>query len=337
MGKRFTNFRISRVIPTFHSCRSKHPSTLPTNPVPSFLHYHHHPPPSTTTTTTFQQLTLSTPSSSRSSITRHVSSAIRRHGCLRSHSSPEPSHTESSSTTHKLKLPSNWHVICNNYDSTPPRRKIYNSAASDTDHDNDNDVVFLPPPPPTKIRTTSRKTMIKTRRRRRRNFQNKDRNRISTSSDSGIFSEDDDDRESPSPRIIHRHVSKSKERENSEKSKKNRRSFESTTPARLSAFMRKMAPCREVVADGKVRESFAVVKRSEDPLEDFKRSMAEMVVEKQMFEERELEELLRCFLSLNSENHHEAIVRAFTEIWEGLFCQSVQSNPRCMKGDVLDE
>lgn len=95
---------------------------------------------------------------------------------------------------------------------------------------------------------------------------------------------------------------------------------ESPAPARLSEFMRKMVPCRAV--EGKVRESFAVVKRSADPYEDFKRSMAEMVVEKQMFQAAELEELLHCFLSLNSDHHHEAIVRAFTEIWEALFCQS---------------
>ncbi|XP_021718476.1 transcription repressor OFP7-like [Chenopodium quinoa] len=316
MRKNFMKFRVSRVIPTFHSCRSKHPSTLPSNPVPSFLHHSSSTSTAATATTLNKQINLpTTPSSSRSSTKRHVSSAISsaRRGCLRSHPSPEPSHTESSP---KLKLPSHhWHFITklpqeyHNYDSTPPRRKIYNSAASDTDHE--NDVVFLPPK--TKTRP-GRKN-----RRRRRNFQ---KVRISTSSDSGIFSDDNQEREtetlvstdSTSPKVN----KKSKERE----SKKNpRSSFELPAPARLSAFMRKMTPCKAVV-DGKVRESFAIVKRSEDPLDDFKRSMIEMVVEKQMFEEKELEELLRCFLSLNSERHHEAIVRAFTEIWDGLFCQS---------------
>lgn len=83
-----------------------------------------------------------------------------------------------------------------------------------------------------------------------------------------------------------------------------------------------MAPCKAV--EGKVRESFAIVKRSEDPYEDFKRSMAEMVVEKQMFEAAELEELLRCFLSLNSVHHHQAIVKAFADIWEALVSQSTE-------------
>ncbi|KAM7514141.1 hypothetical protein LguiA_003724 [Lonicera macranthoides] len=69
----------------------------------------------------------------------------------------------------------------------------------------------------------------------------------------------------------------------------------------------------------KVKESFVVVKKSEDPYDDFKRSMLEMILEKQMFEAKDLEELLQCFLSLNSRQHHAVIVQAFTEIWEDLF------------------
>ncbi|GKV04821.1 hypothetical protein SLEP1_g16928 [Rubroshorea leprosula] len=76
--------------------------------------------------------------------------------------------------------------------------------------------------------------------------------------------------------------------------------------------------------EGKVRESVAVVKKSDDPYEDFKRSMLEMILEKQMFEAKDLEELLQCFLSLNSRQHHGVIVEAFTGIWELLFCNSCQ-------------
>ncbi|POO02566.1 Ovate protein family, C-terminal [Trema orientale] len=89
-----------------------------------------------------------------------------------------------------------------------------------------------------------------------------------------------------------------------------------STPARLSMFQR-MIPC---TVDGKVRESFAVFKKSEDPYEDFKRSMMEMILEKQMFDDKDLEQLLHCFLSLNSRDHHGIIVQAFSEIWEILFC-----------------
>ena len=74
--------------------------------------------------------------------------------------------------------------------------------------------------------------------------------------------------------------------------------------------------------NNKVRESVAVVKKSEDPYEDFKRSMLEMIMEKQMFEASDLEELLQCFLTLNSRQYHGVIVEAFSEIWEILFCDS---------------
>lgn len=74
--------------------------------------------------------------------------------------------------------------------------------------------------------------------------------------------------------------------------------------------------------EGKAKESFAVVKKSEDPYEDFKRSMLEMIMEKQMFEARDLEELLQCFLTLNSRQYHTVIVDAFSEIWDVLFCDS---------------
>ncbi|KAL4304256.1 hypothetical protein GQ457_10G000500 [Hibiscus cannabinus] len=69
----------------------------------------------------------------------------------------------------------------------------------------------------------------------------------------------------------------------------------------------------------KVRESFAVVKRSSDPYNDFRTSMVEMIVERQMFGAEELEQLLQCFLSLNSHRHHRIIIEVFTEIWETLF------------------
>ncbi|MBA0865924.1 hypothetical protein Goshw_016455 [Gossypium schwendimanii] len=85
-----------------------------------------------------------------------------------------------------------------------------------------------------------------------------------------------------------------------------------TDPAR-----RMMVPHR--TAEEKVRESVAVVQKSEDPYEDFKRSMLEMILEKQMFEANDLEQLLQCFLSLNSRQYHGIIVEAFTEIWETLF------------------
>nr|XP_043608706.1 transcription repressor OFP7-like [Erigeron canadensis] len=87
------------------------------------------------------------------------------------------------------------------------------------------------------------------------------------------------------------------------------------SPARLSVF-KKMIPCN---VEGKIKESFAIVKKSEDPYDDFKKSMLEMIMEKQMYEESDLEQLLQCFLSLNSRFHHGVIVEAFSEIWDTMF------------------
>ncbi|XP_030448633.1 transcription repressor OFP8-like [Syzygium oleosum] len=70
---------------------------------------------------------------------------------------------------------------------------------------------------------------------------------------------------------------------------------------------------------GNMKGSFAVVKRSSDPYGDFRTSMVEMIVERQMFSAKDLERLLNCFLSLNSHHHHKIIVQAFTEIYEALF------------------
>ncbi|XP_004234614.1 transcription repressor OFP7 isoform X2 [Solanum lycopersicum] len=86
-------------------------------------------------------------------------------------------------------------------------------------------------------------------------------------------------------------------------------------PPRLSVF-KKLIPCN---VEGKVKESFAIVKKSEDPYEDFKSSMMEMILEKKIFEKNDLEQLLQCFLSLNAKNCHGVIVEAFSEIWETLF------------------
>ncbi|XP_030530182.2 transcription repressor OFP8-like [Rhodamnia argentea] len=71
--------------------------------------------------------------------------------------------------------------------------------------------------------------------------------------------------------------------------------------------------------DGNMKGSFAVVKRSSDPYGDFRTSMVEMIVERQMFSAKDLERLLNCFLSLNSHHHHKIIVQVFTEIYEALF------------------
>ncbi|CAA2933302.1 Hypothetical predicted protein [Olea europaea subsp. europaea] len=74
---------------------------------------------------------------------------------------------------------------------------------------------------------------------------------------------------------------------------------------------------------GRVKDSLAVVKRSSDPYTDFRTSMVEMIMEKQIFTAKELENLLQCFLSLNSYHHHRVIIQVFSDIWEALFVSHV--------------
>lgn len=58
-----------------------------------------------------------------------------------------------------------------------------------------------------------------------------------------------------------------------------------------------------------------MMKNSSDPQRDFRESMMEMIVENNLKASRDLEELLACYLSLNSNEYHDVIVKAFEEIW----------------------
>lgn len=82
---------------------------------------------------------------------------------------------------------------------------------------------------------------------------------------------------------------------------------------------------RTVRGFGKIdSESVAVEKESDDPYLDFRQSMLQMILENEIYSKEDLRELLTCFLQLNSPYHHGIIVRAFTEIWNGVF--SVRSS-----------
>ncbi|KAE8707727.1 Transcription repressor OFP8 [Hibiscus syriacus] len=342
MANRF-KLKISPVFTSFQSCRSKDPSNLPLNPVPSscrlssvrrnpITRYLPPPPP---------PQPKSSKLSHYCSLKRHVSSVFWLISCgLGSRSSAkylsEIDHIQSSppSTLEFYREKEDiCHVIANVFENNiTPRRRFYNTPENDDD-------LFPPPAPPNTIK--------KKRRYKKRKMTSK--NRISTSSaESGLFTsesfEDYDisDKEteilisssrsfstdSPSEmfnanlEIILETKPTRQSRKKPKKVKKTKRSevrfssSESESPARLSSFWQRMIPC---TVDGKVRESFVVVKKSEDPYEDFKRSMMDMILEKQMFEEKDLEQLLHCFLSLNSRYHHGVIVQAFSEIWEALF------------------
>ncbi|XP_071739252.1 uncharacterized protein [Rutidosis leptorrhynchoides] len=64
--------------------------------------------------------------------------------------------------------------------------------------------------------------------------------------------------------------------------------------------------------------SLAVEKDTNDPYVDFRDSMLQMIVEKEIYKKDDLRELLNCFLQLNSPYYHGIIVKAFTEIYNNL-------------------
>ncbi|KAK8652948.1 hypothetical protein V6N13_126969 [Hibiscus sabdariffa] len=341
MAKRF-KLKLSRVFTLFQSCRSKDPADLPLNPAPSFFRLSsvkrspvtRHLPPRPTPSKLPHYYSLK----------RHISSAFLSIGCgLGSRSSSKfLSETDrSTGPSPPSALEVHWekedrrHVIAKVYgDDETPRRKIYNTSEND-------DSLFPPPPPPN--------TEKKKRRYRKKKTAPKIR-RSTSSADSSLFSSgsfgdvDINDQEMETLVSSSRSFSTDSSSEmfnfnanleailetkpTGHKQKKPKKvnkakrydvrisSSESDSPARLSSFLRRIIPC---TVEGKVSESFAVVKKSEDPYEDFKRSMMDMILEKQMFEEKDLEQLLHCFLSLNSRHHHGVIVQAFSEIWEALF------------------
>ncbi|XP_047325605.1 transcription repressor OFP5 [Impatiens glandulifera] len=60
---------------------------------------------------------------------------------------------------------------------------------------------------------------------------------------------------------------------------------------------------------------FAVVKTSYDPHGDFRDSMMEMIEEQGIEKPDELEELLACYLTLNSDDYHDLIIKVFRQVW----------------------
>ncbi|CAN6450597.1 unnamed protein product [Victoria cruziana] len=158
--------------------------------------------------------------------------------------------------------------------------------------------------PPRNLQRSGRRKSARSRRQRELD---------NLSSDSGWFSSEEDETEtlfssrslsSDSPDFFQNHVNERVQMCAAARRKK--QAWETR---------RKLLPCR---VGGKVGESFAVVKRSTDPYKDFHTSMMEMITEKQMSEAADLEQLLHCFLSLNAPQHHGIIVRVFSDIWNAL-------------------
>ncbi|KAL5550647.1 hypothetical protein UlMin_000823 [Ulmus minor] len=61
--------------------------------------------------------------------------------------------------------------------------------------------------------------------------------------------------------------------------------------------------------------AFAIVKSSSDPQKDFRESMVEMILQNNIRDSKDLEDLLACYLSLNSDEYHDLIIKVFKQIW----------------------
>ncbi|XP_057972293.1 transcription repressor OFP7 [Malania oleifera] len=288
-------------------------------------------------------------------------SAVAFIGCgLRPRSSRRCLSDDESAEYFKWQEEEKWHVVAKVPDGSPPRRKMYNSSVSAIS--DDDVPPPPPPSAEKKKRRGRRKKAKSASRLVLRtstssaesgifsseadedpenyNAEEEDETETLVSSSRSFSSDSSSEfnphletiREAPvnvGSGSVRRKTKKAVKKKKKKKKKKTTKraiidkgkgwsSPESGSPARLSVFQRLIA-CR---VEGKVKESFAVVKRSEEPYEDFKRSMMDMILEKQMYEPQDLEQLLHCFLSLNSHHHHPFILAAFSDIWEALFSRS---------------
>lgn len=72
--------------------------------------------------------------------------------------------------------------------------------------------------------------------------------------------------------------------------------------------------CKTVSSNSVLGDSIAVEKHSINPYDDFQQSILQMIVQKQLYSKSDLQELLSCFLQLNSPLHHQTIIKAFTDL-----------------------
>ncbi|XP_077233597.1 ovate family protein 7 [Tasmannia lanceolata] len=337
MAKRL-KLKISRVLPSFQSCRSKDPSSLPENPLPVIFHLS---PVNPKPIDINFPVSPPRPPTRSSSFRRHVSSALVSVGCgcrsksgLQIISGEDGSqwYSQESRSDFQWKKDEKWHVVEQHPHVQPHRRKIISVPPSDENKKKQRKKKKKTTKPRIRVSTSSADSgWFSSEEREREDLYNDE---TETLVSSRSFSTDSSDfnshlkpiRELPGlgrKKKVSKKVKLGRRKNNNGNKAKPTSEFcppspETDSPARVSVF-RRLIPCS---VEGKVRESFAVVKRSEDPYEDFKRSMMEMILEKQMFEAKDLEQLLHCFLSLNSRAHHHLIVEAFSEIWEILFCKS---------------
>ncbi|XP_021284803.1 transcription repressor OFP7 [Herrania umbratica] len=337
MAKRF-KLKLSGVIPSFQLCRSKKPSNLPEAPVPAIhLISPVNPKPLDIGYPNFPAPPPSTPD--YSFIKRHLSPKIasvgcgcRARSCTDQYLSPDVSFK---SPDYSWKKEATRLNIVAKAQKSKLQRKNYEAPFSDGR--NGDISVKKKEKKMEKVKAIASVSSRDSGCFTSEEAENEETETLISTSRSFLDDSSSDELDQSLESLTegsHMETKKNKKKANNTKKMKGRRSFGSKkyrgsnsmvsktkTSGALSSensMLRRMMP--SAAAEGKVWESVAVVKKSEDPYEDFKRSMLEMIMEKQMFEAKDLEQLLQCFLSLNSRQYHGIIVEAFTEIWEALFC-----------------
>ncbi|KAA8515050.1 hypothetical protein F0562_018163 [Nyssa sinensis] len=92
------------------------------------------------------------------------------------------------------------------------------------------------------------------------------------------------------------------------------KALEDIKKGKMMMMKKKKKKSKERTFEGRtVFDSFAVAKCSLDPQQDFRDSMLEMITEKAIREAEELEELLACYLTLNSDKYHDLIIKVFRQ------------------------
>nr|GMC68416.1 transcription repressor OFP7-like [Ipomoea batatas] len=192
---------------------------------------------------------------------------------------PPPSDSRSRPQAFKWRKEENWHVVANIHDETKPRQKIYSSSVSDNDND---EVLALPPLPPPPFMAERKKR----RARKKENSGGATNQHLiyRQNSTQETRCEETQIRFWPIHRFILRVQPKKcvAKRGTTPTARRPSVSLTTSSEGELSASS----------SEGELRSGEEIAQL----LMDFKRSMMEMILEKQMFEKDDLEQLLQCFL-----------------------------------------
>ncbi|GLJ15919.1 hypothetical protein SUGI_0263060 [Cryptomeria japonica] len=95
-------------------------------------------------------------------------------------------------------------------------------------------------------------------------------------------------------------------------------SAKSLSASHLFCSDKSSSKCAEPDDKSAIFDSFVEMKSSYNPHKDFRESMLEMITEKDIHGSQDLEKLLECYLSLNSSEYHDIILKVFEQVMSDL-------------------